>query len=431
MVSVKNKENNVLRLLQIRKATWTLTLVSWVFLLVVAVGISEARRKTDLCPDYVATPGDLIAVAPMLDYTIATFDPSWFDLDHPEKAPTLFTIQTSNGLDSLADRLRLQVIIDADTTLGRNPGAPRVNAFNKISQPLTAEQIGTWMTSNQVFALDFQTGGTDFNHSDLYEIFVSSRGTPEMNLRFTFNLTCEDGGVINTVNLSVKTGDGKLRFVHTVQAVSPGTDIANSKPVSIFTLNPLFQIVSELFNNQEFVYPDGESKLEVYLYEVEQGKSPSNAMDGLEFAKFSINNQYPIPYPANLPRLDPGKTYAWRARAFLRGPTREYRFSNALYFKVDPRLGGGTYIPDQGILSDLKTIEQQVKYGDDYVKRVMAALKIILGENYEVFDLSRATKIPAKGQIRLNGRPYSLEELERLAREFHESRHSVTRLRFQ
>ena len=76
-------------------------------------------------------------------------------------------------------------------------------------------------------------------------------------------------------------------------------------------------------------------------------------------------------------------------------------------------------------------MEGQIKYGDDYSKRVMAALKIILGDNFEIFDLSRAGKIPAKGQIRLNGHPYSLEDLERLAREFHQSRHSVTRLRFQ
>jgi hypothetical protein len=291
------------------------------------------------------------------------------------------------------------------------------------------------MTSNQVFDLPFHASGVDFDESDLFDIVVQQRQSPEMNLLFTFQLTCEDGGVLalNSVNIKISSfsPEGKLRFVRTVQALSPGTDIANVKPVSIYTLNPVFQIASELFNNQEFVYPDNEPKLEVFLYQVEPGKKPGDALDGMEFAKFPVPNQYPIPYPPGLPRLEPGRIYAWRARALLRGPDREYRFSNALYFLVDPRLGGGTQMPDLGILSDLKTFEQQIKYGDDYVKRVMAALKIILGENFDVFDLSRADKIPAKGQVRLNGRPYSLEELERLAREFHQSRHSVTRLRFQ
>jgi hypothetical protein len=122
----------------------------------------------------------------------------------------------------------------------------------------------------------------------------------------------------------------------------------------------------------------------------------------------------------------------WRARAVLRGPTTSYLYSNALYFKVDPRLegGSGAEMPASE-LTDLRTFEQQIKFGDDYAKRVLAALKIILGENFEVFDLSRAGKLPAKGQIRLNGHPYTLEELERLAREFHQSKHSPTRLRFQ
>jgi len=97
---------------------------------------------------------------------------------------------------------------------------------------------------------------------------------------------------------------------------------------------------------------------------------------------------------------------------------------------VDERLNGGSSIPAPEV-GDIRTLAEQIKYGDDYGKRVMAALKIILGDNFEIFDQSRNGKIPAKGQIRLNGHPYTLEELERLARDFHQARLSVTRLRFQ
>jgi hypothetical protein len=210
----------------------------------------------------------------------------------------------------------------------------------------------------------------------------------------------------------------------------PGTRITNPNPVPLYTVMPIFKVASELFNTKVYDYPPDQARIEIFLYELPTGSNPKDAMDGMEFAKFGIFGESPTPYPPNQPQLEPGMTYVWRARALLRGPTSDYLYSDPLYFKVDERLEGGSSIP-RSELSELTTVEQQIKYGDDYSKRVMAALKIILGDNFEVFDLSRAGKIPAKGQIRLNGHPYSLEELERLAREFHQSRHSVTRLRFQ
>ncbi len=400
-------------------------------------GPAQARRAVNSCTDPTTFNNASMAVSmPVLEYTVTTFDPNWFDTDLSANAPTLFTLLIPSSLDTLIGRLRLRVRIEVDTSLGRNPGTAMV-AMDQISNLLTPAQVGFPLTSNQVFSLTYQTG-ISFKQSPFYALVEQNHQVPEMNLRFIFELACEDGGVaawtsgtIKLTTLGLNGKDTKLRYVHTVQALSPGTDLANPRPVSIYTLTPVFQIASELYNNQEFIYAPGEDKMQIFLYQLDAGQSPTDAMQGMEFAKFPVPNQYPVAYPAGLPRLTPGKTYVWRARALLRGPDAEYRYSNALYFTVDPLLDGGGSPQPPSILTDLKAFEQQVKYGDDYVKRVMAALKIILGENYEVFDLSRANKIPAKGQIRLNGRPYSLEELERLAREFHQSHHSVTRLRFQ
>jgi hypothetical protein len=223
---------------------------------------------------------------------------------------------------------------------------------------------------------------------------------------------------------------GKLRYVKMIQALYPGTSVTNRVPVPIYTVSPIFKVASELFNKVQFDYPPDQPKIEIYVYEVPTGANPKDALDGLEYAKFGLFNESPSAYPAGLPLLQPGMAYVWRARAVLRGPTTDYLYSEPLYFKVDERLDGKSSLPSPDV-ADIRTLEEQIKYGDDYGKRVMAALKIILGENFEIFDLSRNGKIPAKGQIRLNGHPYSLEELERLAREFHQSRHSVTRLRFQ
>ncbi|MEO6096365.1 MAG: hypothetical protein ABIW76_11940 [Fibrobacteria bacterium] len=409
-------------------------------LAVCVVGFSvkaDARAMINTCPEAqaAALPRTLFVQTPALKYTVTNFDPSWFDTDHPQNAPTLFLLNIAPELKGLAGQLRLRVQIVADTSLGRNPGSALIG-FDRISGPLDESKIGVTLRSNEVFELAWSPGGTNFQNSRLYDLILEKRVAPEMNLIFKFNLTCESNtdaafADAQTAPIMIAGSDeGHLRYVKMIQALYPGTRITNPVPVPLYTVMPIFKVASELFNTKVYEYPPDQPRIEVFLYELPTGTNPKDAMDGLEFAKFGIFGESPTPYPANQPQLQPGMTYVWRARAILRGPTSDYLYSDPLYFKVDERLEGGSSIP-RSELSELTTVEQQIKYGDDYSKRVMAALKIILGDNFEVFDLSRAGKIPAKGQIRLNGHPYSLEELERLAREFHQSRHSVTRLRFQ
>jgi hypothetical protein len=410
---------------------------------VMAAGLAigaQAKAMINSCPEAEAgaNPGTLTVQTPAFRYTVTNFDPSWFDTDHPENAPTLFLLTIAPELKPLAGKLRLRVQIVADTSLGKN--VDPLIGFDRVSAPLDETKIGVTMRSNDVFELDW-IGGTNFQNSRLYDLILEKRVAPEMNLIFKFNLSCEDDptAFYSAATAPIKIGaerEGRLRYVKMIQAVYPGTKITNPVPVPIYTVTPIFKVASELFNTKVYDYPPDQARIEIFLYELPPGTNPRDAMDGLEFAKFGLFNtptqsiETPTPYPPNLPRLEPGMTYIWRARAILRGPTSDYLYSDPLYFKVDERLEGGSSTPASEI-SDIKTLEQQIKYGDDYSKRVMAALKIILGDNFEIFDLSRAGKIPAKGQIRLNGHPYSLEELERLAREFHQSRHSVTRLRFQ
>jgi hypothetical protein len=401
-----------------------------------------ARRMVNSCPD--RTPGaNLInVITPTLKYTITNFDPSWFDTQNPEKAPLLFILTIGQGhandgtLDSLDGHLRLRMRVDVDTSSSKN-GSGTISAMNLLSQPLTKDFFGVPHRSNEIFALTWEPGGTTFLHSPFYDLVTEQHQVPEMNIIFSFALTCENdislAGKQATIRVDSGLGGdiGKLRFVKTIQALYPGTNIASARPVPIYTINPIFKVASELFSKNVFDYPPLEPKAEIFLYELTEGQTPDDAMQGLEFAKIPLINESPIAYPSGLPRLEPGKSYVWRARAILRGPTTEYMYSNSLYFKIDERLDGSSSSEVPSSVSDLTTLEQQIKFGDDYAKRLMAALKIILGDNFEIFDLSRGAKVPAKGQIRLNGHPYSLEELERLAREFSASRHSVTRLRFQ
>lgn len=392
----------------------------------------RAKAHVNACPEVSGNASDLSVQTPIFKYTVTNFDPSWFDTDHPEKAPTLFTLFINPDLRKYASQLRLRVQVLADTSLGRDQDqSSALIAFDRTTRPLDSLDIGRVIPSQQVFDLDWENGGVDFDQSALYDVILEKRAAPEMNLIFRFNLNCEGDPVaragIGTIKLEE---EGHLRYVKMIQALYPGTGINSPTPVPIYSVTPIFKVASELFNKTQFDYPPDEPKIEIFIYEVPAGTNPRDALDGLEYAKFGLFDESPSAYPAGLPLLQPGMTYVWRARALLRGPTTDYLYSDPLYFKVDERLEGGSSMP-AAEAGDITSLAEQIKYGDDYGKRVMAALKIILGDNFEIFDLSRNGKIPAKGQIRLNGHPYSLEELERLAREFHQSRHSVTRLRFQ
>lgn len=414
----------------------------WLGILIAAVS-AEARRAINTCQeitDQARLRGNSLLRVSMttLQHTVTNFDPSWFDMENPEKAPTLFFLTLSLP-DSLANKVRLKMVVAADTSLGRDLSAEKVVALDRTSLPLDGSVFNRPLRSNDVFEFTWEAGlGTSFQESPFFDVVAQRRQAPEMNLHFSFALTCEDQqSILATFNQEVSVTElggavGRLRYVKTIQALYPGTPITSFKPVPIYTITPIFKVVSELFNKGEYDYPPGEPKIEIFIYELLEGENPKDAVEGMEFAKFGLFEESPTAYPAHLPRLEPGRTYAWRARAILRGPTTDYLYSNPLYFRLDPRLDGGSSSEmPASELNDLRAIEQQIKFGDDYAKRVMAALKIILGENFEIFDLSRAGKLPAKGQIRLNGHPYSLEELERLAREFHQSKHGLTRLRFQ
>jgi len=93
---------------------------------------SQARSLINTCPEVTGKPGDLSVQTPILQYTVTNFDPSWFDTDHPDKAPTLFTLLINPDFQKYASALRLRVEILADTSRGRDPGSAIV-AFDRTT----------------------------------------------------------------------------------------------------------------------------------------------------------------------------------------------------------------------------------------------------------------------------------------------------------
>lgn len=395
-------------------------------------GVLVKRADIMACSEVVRTASAPLTVqAPLLRYTLTAFDPNWFNPQASRQGAPLFTLRISPQLAPYADRLTLRVRVSADTGLGRNAFASPLEAFDRTTQPLGAARVGPPLTSGEVFALDFQGGaGRDFRESELYALVVEKREVPQMNLHLEFSLFCSGTPVAeNGVNVAFGP-TAKVRYVRMLKALSPGADVAGARAPSVFTLAPVFQVSSDLFNDQAFEYAPGESRLEIFVHEVREGETPQEAFRGLEWARFPAD-AFPVAYPADQPGLIPGKTYAWRARAFLRGPESRYLYSNGLRFKVDERLDNavGQGAPD--LLADPPAIPQQVRYGDPDSRRTLAALKIILGPNFEAVAGPARTQVPAQGLIRLNGRPYTLEQLEALARRFAGDRYRVTRILFE
>jgi hypothetical protein len=396
--------------------------------------IVSKRADIMACSDAIQTAGAALTVqAPLLRYTITAFNPNWFDPHASRQGPPLFTLRISPQLMPYADRLTLRVHVSADTALGGSGGsfASVLQVFDRTTEPLGASRVGVPLTSGEVFGLDFQAGtGTDFRGSDLYAQVAEKREVPPMNLRLEFSLFCSGAPVAeNGVNVAFGP-TAKVRTVRTVRALSPGADVAASRAPSVFTLFPLFRISSELYDAKTFEYAPEESRLEVFVYEVDEGQSPQDAFRGLEFARFPAD-RFPAIYPADQPGLVPGRVYAWRARALLRGPESRYSYSNGLQFRVDPALANAAGEAPPAALSEPPVLPGQVRYGETYSRRVLAALKIILGPGYDAVLGARRDQVPAQGLIRLNGRPYSLEELEALARQFAGGSQRVTRIRFE
>src|SRR6185369_9244188 len=178
------------------------------------------------------------------------------------------------NLNALSGKLRLRMVVEADTSRGKH--APTIPALDLVSVPLDSNVFGRPLRSNEVFAFVWEPGGQKFTESPLFNLVAEKHSVPEMDIMFRFGLTCEtDGQVAGTAttirvdSLSNTGYIGHLRYVKTIQALYPGTNIANPKPVSIYTINPIFKVASELFSGTEFTYPPDEPKTEIYLYELQ------------------------------------------------------------------------------------------------------------------------------------------------------------------
>ena len=183
-------------------------------------------------------------------------------------------------------------------------------------------------------------------------------------------------------------------------------------------------------SSQEIRYGSGETKFLIYLTEIQPGESPRDAVLNNNIPFMTILEGAPLniaTYPLSQPALKEEVLYGWRIAMRLRGPQDRLLYSEPLYFRYskNPLL-----IPEDPLQTN-KPIAGFVSLGDDYTRRLLAALKIILGDHYEIFLASLGNRVPVKGQIRWNGQPYSLEQLEKLAKTFAKRNNSLTRVRFR
>ncbi len=431
---------NLLTIRRCNKSVVSLSAFLWFFSMLLNAPKIDAKTSDNLCPDLgsISQPIQIFSDR-FSNYTITNISLDWFDFENSEKAPTLFHLLINPALreEAAANRLRLQVYIYADSIAGLSNLGEKVVITDRLSVPIAETDVGRLLTSNEVFGWTFEPGGVKGSESDMVTLTAEGGQLPEMTMFMRFRLTCDD----QAYNISLRSkfeanaaepiaaNRGKLRYVKSVRAESPGTQVNNPRPVDIYTITPLFVISSDLYN-KDFDYPPNQPKFTLFVHEMFEGETVNEALSGIEYFSVDVYNQFPVKYPEFAPPLQVGKTYVWRVRANLYGPNIAYEWSNPLYFRVSTLLSGEIEaIPDP--FGERKELSYLVKYADDYNRRVMAALKIILGENFDIFIGSLDQRSPRKGHIRLNGQPLSVEQLESLAKEFLQDRHTLTRVRFQ
>ncbi len=435
---------------------WSITFFWCLGVLFPTQGVSQGSTCTELDSlKKIGVPAVQFFAKPF-EHTVTNISPGWFNLENvaSASAPVFFQIQINPSLRARAanGQLHLGVYIVADPINNRltDQTYVMVDELYRVEE----QHVGGLITSGEVFNMDKASDGQSSTEAQLEELLAVGGGkAPSMDLKTQLKLTCDHTTVTAWEKLRIEAeGAGtfdvnkpaNLRNVENIKALSPGSRTSSRSPAEIYEFAPTFIITSDLYG-EEFDYgPD--PKFTLFIYEVVPGERSVEALSGVELLSFDVfgkegkgNSSIPAPYPSYAPLLEAGKTYVWRVRANLRGPSVDYMYSNALQFKVSTLLGGGdaglerpglaTDVPN--FVSEKKHIDGFLSSTDDYNKRLMAALKIILGENYDIFVSSLGDKAPIKGHIRWNGQPFSLEQIEKLAKEFLKDKHTLTRLHFQ
>ncbi len=367
---------------------------------------------------------------PKLGLTITNFSLDWLE----KGGNSFFEIYVDPALSEVANsgRLRLAVQLTA-TIIGE--GTPITIKDDVYT--LEEQHVGRVVISDELFQIPSR--GVDIGDDFISDISDKNGNLRPTRLNAKFFLTCQsqfaDARSVNWQEVAdLGRIDGSFGgtidpTIQNIDAISPGTKNPQAAPI-IQEQFPIFHFSSKL-TSSDIKYESGETKFVIYLAEIQDGESAIDVLNDAFVPFITISEGEPtasVPYPLNKPPLKQGAKYGWKIAMRLRGPQERWVHSDPLFFQVaknDPNL----------ILRDVFTTNKEVEgfaaVGDNYSKRLMAALKIILEENYPIFIATLGNKVPIKGQIRWNGQPYSLEQLEKLARSFAKKNNTLTRMRFR
>ncbi len=409
-------------ILKLKKMT-----ANWVFLALLL--FAGPKLYSQACSDSLGVGNGLTVLSnpfPQPNLTVTNFSFDWFE----SGGVSFFSVYIDPALlqAAQANQLKLGVLITGKPKGSSQAPSVLVDALYQVPP----QNTGVWTSSEEVF--DFpQVGSGTYVSSTTLEAFQDNSGkTVPISLEAKLKLTCVDG---YTSQNWQEILDEEISFngnidpnIQNIDALSPGAS-SPQNPGIISEEYPNFYFNSSLVSS-DIHYATGEVKFIIYLTEILEGESPYDAINNSSIPFITIREGEPAAaatYPLSKPPLKEGALYGWRIAMRLRGPQDKWIYSYPLFF----RYVNNPTITTEDPFDPLKQVENFVSVGDDYNKRLFAALKIILEDNYEIFVASIGNRIPVKGQIRWNGQPYTLEQLEKLAQSFSRQNNSLTKMRLR
>jgi hypothetical protein len=385
------------------------------------------------CPEFKASSKPLTVISkpfPEQGLTLTNFNLGWLE----NGGSNFFEIYVDPGLADVAEQGRLWLAIDLiGTVIGGNQ---EFVTLKKDKFPLERQHVGRVVQSNELFGIS--SIGQGYNYDFLDELSDKNGKLLPTRLSAEFVITC-DSKYTNTSQNDWEIEDfGRIDgsfggtidpTIQNIAAISPGVKNPQAA-VDILDQLPIFHFNSRLASSG-IKYKTGDVKFAIYLVELRDGESAMDIIENASVPLLAIREGEPAtsaPYPLDKPPLKPGATYGWKIGMRLRGLVDRWVYSDPLFFRV---VDNSSNLITRDVFPANKEVEGFVAVGDNYSKRLLAALKIILEDNYHVFIATLGDKAPIKGQIRWNGQPYSLEQLEKLARSFVKKNHTLTRMRFR
>lgn len=348
-----------------------------------------------------------ISVTRLIITPVTSFDLSYLDLAGGGGGPTLFTMTISPATPPETEQYFIRLTISIKSSeLERVIYEAETGLFS-IPQVFT-------ITSNQFFNVDYndsisiQRVNKILGDEEARNLILSSGALSSGSVVFQFDL-------IDRLHPDPPIASGNMNLevanIRHVRLLSPGVDatLAGENIPVIYNEFPQFHWSSDLMAVN---YSAETAKFEIAVYENKDNLySLPDIINQRPIWEQKVYNENFVQYPASgaIP-LERGRTYYWRVKAFLQGPTSGEIESELYAFKIADYQFSVPLTPEQ--------------------KAMIANLEMILGSGYGYIVEDMDGLIPT-GSVLIDGQEAGMDILREYVREFAEKKWRIRKAKIE